>query len=336
VTADAPIIVIGAGISGVACARRLHDAGLAVRILERSHRLGGRMAVRTERAAGRSHAVDLGAPYFTVRDPGFASVADGWERSGRARRWTDTFCLSGPGGPRGTTSGPLRWSSTGGLRSLVEDLAQGLDVRLRHEVRAVSTGPDGAPLVDTEPARALVLAMPDPQAARLLPAPVASQLGVDGRAWEPALSVWAAWPQRWWPDFDGIFVDGSPVMSWVADSGRSRGDGAPVLVAHTTSAFAQERLDDVSSAVDPVLAELPAVIGGGSMPQPSFSRVHRWALASARHLHAEPFAMTDQLIGVCGDAWGERSRVEQAWLSGTGLARALLGPLTVSSNRPQR
>jgi predicted NAD/FAD-dependent oxidoreductase len=30
------------------------------------------------------------------------------------------------------------------------------------------------------------------------------------------------------------------------------------------------------------------------------------------------------LIGVCGDAWGPRSRVEQAWMSGNGLAETLL------------
>jgi renalase len=86
-----------------------------------------------------------------------------------------------------------------------------------------------------------------------------------------------------------------------------------------------------------VLAELPRVIGGGSMPTPTFSRMHRWALASPRHPHSESFTLSDQLIGVCGDAWGERSRVEQAYLSGVGLASALLERLTVSSGvSPQR
>lgn len=324
-----PVVVIGAGIAGIACARRLHDAGLPVKVLERSHRVGGRMMVRTERVAGRPHPVDVGAPYFTVRDPRFETLVTGWENAGRARRWTDTFFLSSPDGRIGTTSSPLRWSSTTGLRSLVESLADGLDVALRHEVRSVTAGPDG-PLVDGEPARAVVLAMPDPQAARLMPAGLASSLGIDGRAWRPALSFWGAWPERWWPDFDGMFVDGSSVISWVSDSGRSHGDGAPVLVVHTTAGFAEQHLDDVESALDPVLKELPAVIGGGAAPTPEFSRLHRWALASPRHPHTEPFTVSDDLIGVCGDAWGERSRVEQAYLSGDGLGAALLERLTVS------
>jgi renalase len=310
------VIVVGAGISGVACANRLRAAGLGVRVLERSHRVGGRMAIRTEHLGGRPHPVDIGASYFTVQDPRFAAVATDWQRRGMARPWTDTFYLATPDGRIGTTSSPSRWSSPHGLRSLVEDLAEGLDVELRHEVREVWPGADGVPLVDGEPAPAVVLAMPDPQAADLLPDDLARDLGVTGRSWNPVLCVWAAWKQAWWPRFDGVFVDDSSVLAWVADDGRRRGDGAPVLVAHTTAPFAEARLDDVASGVGPVLREMPAVLGAGAMPDPEWVRVHRWSLASPRHNRREPFGLHESLIGACGDAWGARSRVEQAWLSG--------------------
>jgi renalase len=92
------VVVVGAGISGIACARRLHDAGVTVRVVERSHRLGGRMAVRTEHLDGRPHAVDIGASYFTVQDPHFTQVVSAWERLGLARPWTDTFFLATPDG----------------------------------------------------------------------------------------------------------------------------------------------------------------------------------------------------------------------------------------------
>jgi renalase len=342
VVVSSPVVVIGGGISGVACARRLHDAGIPVRILERSHRLGGRMAVRTElvQASGgpsRSHPVDTGAPYFTVRDDAFAQVVAGWEQTGRVRKWTDTFYLSSPEGRIGTTTSPLRWSSPSGLRGLVEDLADGLDVTLRHEVAEVGRDEDGIARVDGEPAAAVVLAMPEPQATRLLPDRLADELDVSGRAWVPAIAVWAAWPERWWPEFDAAFVDGSPAISWVADSGASHGDGAPVLCSHTTSAFAERLLDRPEAAIPDVLAALPGVLSSGSMPEPVWSRAHRWVLASPRHPHADAFAVTpveagpEQAapIGVCGDSWGERSRVEQAWLSGDGLARCLVERLTI-------
>jgi len=47
---DPDVLVIGAGLAGLACARRLHRRGLAVRVLEASDRVGGR--VRTDSVDG--------------------------------------------------------------------------------------------------------------------------------------------------------------------------------------------------------------------------------------------------------------------------------------------
>ncbi len=324
---DRPVVVVGAGMSGVACARVLSDAGVPVRVLDRGHRIGGRMAVRTEEVGGARRPVDIGASYFTVRDERFEKVAADWKDAGLAGPWTDTFHLWTPEGPAGTTTSLPRWAAPGGLRSLVEDLAAGLDVASAHEVEEVDVTPSGL-LVDGEPAAAVVLAMPEPQGHDLLPEPVAEELGLaPGMDWSPSLAVWGAWSERWWPDLDGAFVDGSPVVTWVADDGRRRGDDAPVLVAHTTSVFAAGRLDEPGSAAHPVLTELGAMFGGGTVPEPVFLRVHRWSLAAPRHPHDRPFALHPRLVGVCGDAWGPRARVEQAWLSGHLLGQELLARL---------
>ena len=321
---NAPVVVVGGGISGITCARTLARAGYPVRVLDRGRRLGGRMAVRTEDLVTGKHAVDVGASYFTVRDPRFAAVADAWERAGLARPWTDTFHLASLDGRLGTTTGLPRWAAAGGLRSLVENLAEGLEVVQQHEVEEVDVHGDRL-LVDGEPARAVVLAMPDPQAVDLLPEPVATWLGLDrGLEWAPVIAVWAAWGERWWGDLDGAFVDGSPVVSWVADDGRRRGDDAPVLVAHATSVFAAGRLEDPGSATGPVLAEVARVLGAETFPEPEFARAHRWSLAAPLHPHAEPFALHPANVGVCGDGWGDRPRIEQAFLSGLQLGEALV------------
>jgi predicted NAD/FAD-dependent oxidoreductase len=319
--------VVGGGISGLSCARVLRDAGLDVRVIDRGRRVGGRMAVRTEELANRTRQVDIGASYFTVRDDRFAAVAEDWRRRGLADVWTDTFHLLTPDGPAGTVTGVPRWSASGGLRSLVEDLARGIQVTSGVEVEEVDV--DGGLAVDGEPASAVVLAMPEPQAYDLLPEPVAEQLGLDrGLDWAPTIAVWAGWAHRWWPELDGAFVDGSPVVSWVADDGRRRGDGAPVLVAHVTGVFAGPRLDDPPSAIEPVLTELADLFGIRGTPEPEWTRAHRWSLASPRHPHEAPYALHDALVGVCGDAWGPRARVEQAWVSGHELGTALVARLT--------
>ena len=150
-------VIVGAGIAGMACARALAEAGTPVRLLDRGRRPGGRMASRT--LSGR--ATDLGASYLTAAEGSpFAVVVAGWVDRGLARPWTDTFAVAGPDGLEQTKTGPMRYGTVGGLRTLVEDLATGLDVRLARTVQAVTGG--GPPWVDGQPADAVVLVIPDP------------------------------------------------------------------------------------------------------------------------------------------------------------------------------
>ena len=58
------VTVVGGGISGLACARAVRDAGKSVHVIDRGRRPGGRLSSRT--LDGR--AVDLGASYFVVGD----------------------------------------------------------------------------------------------------------------------------------------------------------------------------------------------------------------------------------------------------------------------------
>ncbi|GLC47006.1 hypothetical protein PLESTB_001656500 [Pleodorina starrii] len=62
---DTDVIVIGAGISGLACATALRGAGLRVTVLEARHRAGGRLhTVPLSAGPGRpSYPVDLGAAW---------------------------------------------------------------------------------------------------------------------------------------------------------------------------------------------------------------------------------------------------------------------------------
>jgi hypothetical protein len=163
--------------------------------------------------------------------------------------------------------------------------------------------------------------MPDPQARRLLAPGTAGRL-LDDRPWEPSLAVVLGWPERRWPaDLHGAFVHDDPAVTWVADDGDRRGDGAPVLVAHTTAELAAAHLEDPDAAAGPVAAAVGRALGIGGPP--AWTTVHRWTFARPAEARSEPFALADG-IGLCGDGWSAPSRVQAAWTSGTALGRALL------------
>jgi phytoene dehydrogenase-like protein len=70
--APLPVIVVGAGLSGLACARRLHAAGVPVRVLEASDGVGGR--VRTDEVDG--FLLDRGFQVLLTAYPEARAVLD--------------------------------------------------------------------------------------------------------------------------------------------------------------------------------------------------------------------------------------------------------------------
>ena len=175
------------------------------------------------------------------------------------------------------------------------------------------------PTVDGDAYDAVVLAMPDPQALRLLdPSSPAAALLAD-RDWEPSLALAAGFAARSW-DLDGAFVADDPVLSWVADDGSRRGDGAPVLVAHSTPAFAAAHLDgpDAAGAGDGRRALR-------ARARPAGARLVAGPAVDVRQAGGHPRGgvRAGGRGSGCAATAGARSKVQAAWESGDALGRAL-------------
>jgi predicted NAD/FAD-dependent oxidoreductase len=213
------------------------------------------------------------------------------------------------------TSGPVRYATPDGLRSLVRD-------SLPDEVRCEGMVGSLAEL-DYD---AVVLAMPDPQAARLAPD------AADWVTYEPVLTVVAGWAQRCWPISDAAFVNDDADITTVADDGSRRGDGAAVLVAHTTAERAKAHLESPDDAVAPVLEALRRVLDVTAAPE--WTHAHRWTFAKPVATHGDDaFGLTTHAgrpLGLCGDSWcpSGAPRIESAWLSGHRLGAALAAQLS--------
>lgn len=324
-----PAIVVGGGIAGVACAQALNSAGIPVRLLDRGRALGGRMASRTMRDTGTGldgRVVDIGASYFTVQDPDFAALVEPLIDSGVVRRWTDAFHVHDEGTLIGVKAGPMRYAAPRGLRSVVEHLAAALTDTGIHSAAVVESiaadggrmridGPEDSPLH----AERVAVCMPPPQATRLLDASVRAPLEeeLDALTWEPVIAVTMAFAERAW-DVDGVFVNDDPVLTWIADDGSRRGDGAPVLVAHVHPVLASRHLADPAQVMPAAVAAARRVLGIEAMPD--WVDVQRWTFARPIGAHAAPFAGHPELsLGLAGDAWHGGPRIEAAWASGRAL-----------------
>jgi renalase len=299
------VAVVGAGLSGASCANALSARGIAVDLIDGGHAPGGRMA--SPELHGRR--VDIGAAYFTAKEADFVATVAGWAARGLVREWTDTFDVFGADGHH-RAAGPMRYATPDGLRSLVR-------AELMNDTH--SGEPIGA--LGELDHDAVVLAMPDPQAARLAPDVV------DWVAYEPVITVAAAWPRRCWPIVDAAFVNDDPDLTFVADDGSRRGDGAAVLVAHTTAQRARTHLEHPDEAVAPMLEALRRVLDVPADPE--WTHAHRWTFAKPVNTHGDnAFGLTlyrGRPLGLCGDSWcpSGAPRIESAWLSGRRAGTAL-------------
>jgi len=125
------VAVIGAGISGLTCARTLADHDVPVTVFEKSRGVGGRMATRRNENGA---AFDHGAQYFTVRDERFQSCVDSWQHADLVQPWTGRIVsLHDQRAERDKTSTP-RFVACPGMNAICKHLAENLEVRMNTRV----------------------------------------------------------------------------------------------------------------------------------------------------------------------------------------------------------
>ena len=81
------VAVVGAGLAGIACAQRLREAGVQVRVFEAQRAPGGRLATRRFAVATFDH----GAQFLTTTDLGFRAALEAAEAAGAAGRWNPAW-----------------------------------------------------------------------------------------------------------------------------------------------------------------------------------------------------------------------------------------------------
>ncbi len=330
--APADVLVIGAGLAGLAFAGDAARAGLRVRVVDKARGPGGRAS--TKRFEGGAGRADHGAQYFTARGERLRALAEAWTAEGGLRAWSHGFPVWDAGSVQPRPAGHPRYAPTDGMNALPKRLADGLNVttgtRIARLERDAATGIWTATADDgrTFAARRVVLNMPP---AQIIPL-VAADSFVD-TAPLARVTFWPTWAVIFPLETDLAGADWPalevrhPVLAWLSRDHTKRAnplDAPPVLVAHPQGHWSVEHLEDdpadvvrqVRAAVEEVAGQ-PLVLRGEAVP-------FRWRYSQPIDPYpAKHFFDPDLGLGWCGD-WCGGPKVEGALTSGWSLAEAML------------
>ena len=308
--------IVGAGISGLACAQGLVRRGHDVVLFDKGRGPGGRMSTRrVPTARGEAH-FDHGAQYFTAREDAFSQQVSAWIDDGVVAPWP----AAGSGAYVGVPA----------MNSPARRLAEGQNVQWSARVTELARrgagwrlSIDGGEVADVDLA---VIAVPAEQAAALLAA-AAPDLASRAAAAisEPCWTVMAAFAlpvpvaQDCWRADDGEGDRGHGIIGWAARNNAKPGRTGPESwVMQATPAWSRDRIDaDPDEVVCALLAALSSEFDA-QLPTRIGTAAHLWRFARSAQGGSGPILDPDRL-GLCGD-WLIGPRVESAWLSGMRLA----------------
>lgn len=317
------VAVVGAGIAGLACARRLVASGHEVKVYDKGRGVGGRAATRRIQIGDSDLRFDHGAQYFTARGPAFRAEVDRLVAAGAVERYpnsvigfTDTARTLFPDEPR--------FVGAPGMNAMAKALADGLDVETSSSIRECTRDAHGWALalsdgVRTGPFDNVVIAVPAEQAAELL-LPIAPSLAHEAQAARTS-PCWAAmllFASPFRVDFEAARVEGSSQLAWVAQM-KGNSSAYSCWVLHAKPDWSRENIEQSAEWVADALAwEFSELARIGV--KPLHASAHRWRYAQVQISTGRPFAWDAGLgIGVCGD-WRLGPRLELAWQSGDALS----------------
>lgn len=334
------IAVVGAGLSGLACARTLLDHGCEVSVFEKSVGPGGRMATReTDDALYYDH----GAPYFNVDDERFQRYVDSWEQDGTVAKWRIRTATSNGGAvsPSGDTT---VYVGSPTMKSISQHLAADLTVKYSTKITEISRASEAWCLRE-ESGRKLsaydfvVVALPAPQAFPLLASSIALS---QQAASEPMKSCWSmmlSFNQPLGVKYETVTVHDSPLELLTCNSSKpNREITCENWVAHATNQWTREHLEANPNDVERIMLDhfwkAIGYVNGEATHSPAHSSVKLWRFARPTKALSCEYLLDEQLkLGACGD-WLGQPDVQGAFLSGIALAGRIMGSL--SQNAPER
>ena len=315
------IAILGAGISGCACAWQLSRAGHSVTVIEKGRGVGGRMATRRMEGA----RIDHGAQFFTTRDQRVRKLNQTWLQEEQVVPWYDQV----PG--RTDIPTDIRYRGRIGITGPAKSLTQSCNLalnffadRIVREKKWKIYEREGEGR--TIHADHLVITIPSVQMLELLDRSsldlgIEAMTGLRNTRHTRCLALLGILDRSSRLLHPGAVTHPADYIDWLSDNQVKGISDRPALTLHASAEFSDRNWeapmeewapDLISSAQEVLGAEVISLVS------------HRWGFAKplqtfgATHYHQPTIGLT-----LAGDGFGGE-RVERAVISGLDAAAAII------------
>jgi renalase len=341
------IAIIGAGISGLACAQALNqhfehfqnrgglNQGGHITIFEKSRGPSGRASTRK----ADTWQADHGAQYFTARSNEFNAQVQAWIKQGVVSPWkgrirvlqdqlpTDQAPLDQFPAGLAPSESVTRYVGSPTMTAPAQAMAAGQNLQTNttvNNLRQVDQGwqihsqEEGwlSPLFDL-----VVFSIPQPQLAPFagfFSQSVASAM--HSVQFHACHAVMLQYSKALDLGFDGLFAN-QQAVSWVSRNNSKPGrSGQESWVVHFSAGYSQQHLE---APPEDTIALAGQFMQARGAPAQAGATLHRWRYALAEPSLTQGVLIdAQQRIIICGD-WLAGGRIEGAWKSGNAAAQAV-------------
>lgn len=316
------IAVIGAGVTGLSCARVLRRAGFYVQIFEQDQVVGGRMGTARLGIVPFDH----GAQYVSARNARFKSFLEETVASGYVAKWQPR----GYAGESGEGQISTWYVGRPGMSSVVRPLAENVRMSFGRRVHTMLRKEKAWTLwfddqTSEGPFAAVAVCVPAPEAQFLLGRiPVLAE-PLERVRMQPCWALMVRLDQKLLPDQD-VYSDMSQIVRWVSrnNSKPGRSPGGDHIVVHAAPNWTRETEDvDPETVAEELWAEVSHAL---SLPpvRPTQMAAHLWRYGLCDTPLGETFMFArEHMAGVGGD-WCRGRLAEHAFESGSALGQAIV------------
>ena len=305
------LLIIGAGIAGLAAGRIAQQAGQSVMVIDKGRRVGGR--VSTRRADG--FLFNHGAQFATSTSADFSNILGAAAAAGMATDWQiDTAKTVMVGTPM--------------MRALPMFLAGNLPIQQNRRIARIIRKTDHIQCIDTNDemvtARQVICSAPAPQTAALLADDYPDLAATASHAvYAPCLTVMLGLA-------DDTMLPDMPIRSPQHDIGWAMRETArpaalrhrPALTIQADAAWSDSHKDDSPDKIITQLIEKYQLATGCQVGEVLHAQAHRWIYAKVITPALKDALICQDNLAIAGD-WLSGARIEHAFTSGQRAFQAL-------------